>query len=298
MPSRLGVALIAAFWLATTAYVGYRDVWPRLFSDGPPPLRIDLADEATQTAATTWAVYRGSERVGTLHTRMQYMPEDDTFRFVNTFRDLRVSLGRVRLLDLAVDAPMIETVVRVTRAGELREQRMAGKLSVVAGKAPLAEATADVTGQVEGGMLAGRVKLRSSFGELDRPLDPVPVPAGQVLNPLMPVNRLQDVRPGRRWVIRQVDPLHDAVDALVRQVAKQSDLAAGLVPPQGSRELLAEVKSTPERLDRKGGPADCWVIEYRGDGTEARTWVGVADGRVLRQEASGFGEVLRFERED
>lgn len=298
MPSRLGVALILAFWLATAGYVGYRDVWPRLFSDGPPPLRIDLADEATQTAATTWTVYRGTERVGTLLTRMQYQPEDDTFRFVNTFRDLRVSLGKVRLLDLSVDAPLLETAVRVTRAGELREQTLVGKLAVVAGNARLTEATADVTGRVDGGVLVGRVKLKSSFGELDQPLDPVPVPAGQVLNPLMPVNRLQDVRPGRRWVIRQVDPLQDAVDALIRQVAKQSDLAAGLVPPRGNRELLAEVKAAPERLDRKGGPVDCWVIEYRGDETEARTWVSVADGRVLRQEASGFGEKLRFERED
>jgi hypothetical protein len=298
MPSRLGVALIALFWLATTGYVGYRDVWPRLFSDGPPPLRIDLADEATQNSPTRWTVYRGTEKVGGLKTRMEYQAADDSFRFVNTYSELRVRLGTVRLLDLAVELPTVETTVRVSRTGELKEQGMAGRLAVTAGNARLADGTAEVVGRVVGGQLVGRVKLQSSFGELDRPLDPVPVPAGQVLNPLMPVNRLQDVRPGRRWVIRQVDPLQDAVEALVRQVARQSDLAAGLVPAKGDRELIAEVRAEPERLDRKDGPVDCWVIEYRGDQVEARTWVSVADGRVLRQEATGFGERLRFERED
>ena len=40
------------------------------------------------------------------------------------------------------------------------------------------------------------------------------------------------------------------------------------------------------------------MIEYRADEVQARTWVSTADGRVLRQEASGFGERLRFDRQD
>ena len=88
MPSRLGIGFIVLFWLAATAHVGYREVWPRFFSDGPPPLRIDLADEAAQTVPTYWDVYRGDQRVGKLTTRMQYVPEDDTFRFLNTYMNL------------------------------------------------------------------------------------------------------------------------------------------------------------------------------------------------------------------
>ncbi len=298
MPSRLGVAFVLLFWAATTAYVGHREVWPRLFADAPPPIRIDLADEAAQTLPTSWVVYRGDQKVGELTTRMQYVPEDDTFRFVNTYRSLAFDAPPVSL-----EVPQLETTVRVTRAGELREQHMTGTLKGVwkskLGAVPLGDASAEVTGVVEDGQLVGRCKITSPVGSIDRPLDPVPVPAGQVLNPMMPVSRLQDVRPGRRWVIREVDPLRDALTVLFKEVLKTSEVASSLLPQQRSRELLAEVKSDPEKLQRRTGEeAECWVIEYRGDEVQARTWVGTADGRVLRQEAAGFGERLRFERQD
>jgi hypothetical protein len=120
-----------------------------------------------------------------------------------------------------------------------------------------------------------------------------------VLNPMMPVRRLRDVQPGRRWVIREVDPLRDAVSILLREAAKDSQVALSALPRPENRELLAEVRPTPEKLVRDGGQAvECWVIEYRGEDVAARTWVSVADGRVLRQEAAGLGEQLRFERED
>jgi hypothetical protein len=298
MPSRLGIGLIVLFWLAATAHVGYREVWPRFFSDGPPPLRIDLADEAAQTVPTYWDVYRGDERVGKLTTRMQYVPEDDTFRFLNTYLNLSVDFGAISL-----EIPKLDTTVRVTRTGELREQQMTGSLrgllKTKLGAVPLAEATAEVTGVVQGGQLVGRCKITSKFVTIDQPLEPVPVPRGQVLNPMMPVSRLRDVQPGRRWVIRKIDPLQEAVYVLLRESAKKSDLAASAIPRPGGEELIAEVLSSSERLERPDKePVECWVIEYRGDEVQARTWVSVADGRVVRQEASGFGERLRFERQE
>jgi hypothetical protein len=298
MPSRLGVGFIVLFWLAATAHVGYREVWPRLFSDGPPPLRIDLADEAAQTVPTYWDVYRGDQRVGKLTTRMQYVPEDDTFRFLNTYLNLAVDFGAVSL-----EVPKLDTTVRVTRSGDLREQLMTGslraRLKTKLGTVALGDATAEVTGVVENGQLIGRCQITSPLGNIDRPLEPVPVPQGQVLNPMMPVSRLQDVQPGRRWVIREVDPLRDALNVLVKEVLKSSEVAASAIPQPGGGELIAEVKSSPERLERPDKePVECWVIEYRGDEVQARTWVSVADGRVLRQEASGFGERLRFERQE
>jgi hypothetical protein len=298
MPSRLGVGLIVLFWLAATAHVGYREVWPRYFSDGPPPLRIDLADEAAQTVPTYWDVYRGDQRVGKLTTRMQYVPEDDTFRFLNTYLNLSVEFGAVSL-----EVPKLDTTVRVTRSGDLREQQMTGllqaRLKTKLGSIALGNATAEVTGVVQNGQLVGRCKITSPAGNIDRPLEPVPVPQGQVLNPMMPVSRLRDVQPGRRWVIHQVDPLRDALNVLIKEVLKSSQVAASAIPQPGGGELIAEVQSSPERLERPDkGPVECWVIEYRGDEVQARTWVSVADGRVLRQEASGFGERLRFERQE
>lgn len=293
MPSRFGVAFILLFWAATTAIVGYREVWPRLFAGGPPPIRIDLADEATQAAPTRWVVFRDDQQVGTLTTRMEYLPDDDTFRFKNAYK-LRIDFDKIVL-----DVPRFETTVRLTRDGELRNQDVEGTLRVLIQGIEAGRADATVSAEVIEGQLVGHVRLMSPLGNVDRALDPVPVRGGQVLNPMMPVHRLRDVRPGRRWVIREINPLGEALNALGQEMKKKSNLLAAL-PSAESRELLAEVRSVTERVDRpRVAPIECWVIEYRSDQeATARTWVSTIDGRVMRQEASGFGERLRFERED
>jgi hypothetical protein len=117
---------------------------------------------------------------------------------------------------------------------------------------------------------------------------------GRVMNPMQPLNRLSGMRPGRRWAILQNDPLAEAIYALVGEVLKQTKIG---LPDRKPTELIAEVKRDPEPLDRPIGRVMCWVIEYRGDAPVARTWVSVEDGRVLRQEAFGMGD-LRLDRED
>jgi hypothetical protein len=315
MPSRSGVAVIALFWLATTGFVVYRDVLPRYFSDGPPPLRIDLADEATSQVPAKWSLFRRAadgkdEKVGGLTTYLQYVNRDDTFWFRSEYRDLKFQFGAIHL-----SLPKVDSAIRVTRAGWLREQTLDGRLQVTAGLFTTA-ADAKLEALVKDGVLGGTVKIgpaASEFGErppgnwsMERDLAPVPVPNGQVLNPMMPVGRLWDVRPGRRWVIREVDPMKEALGLLAQEVAKASPLPIGLPGgPTEPRELIASVRSAPEPLapyrpgKEPGDPVDCWVIDYRAtnDDLTATTWVGVADGRVLRQEATGFGERLRFERE-
>jgi hypothetical protein len=294
MPSRLGVGLILLFWAATLGYVGYRDVWPRLFADAPPPVAIDLVDEATPQLPVKWGVYRGDQKVGALATKTEYVPADDTFRFTSTYTNLKLDT-----LGVTFSVPKLVTAVRVDRDGRLREQHMDGELKAALGPVDVGGAAAKVDARVEAGQLVGRVKLTGLGEPVDHPLEPVPVPDGQVLNPLMPVNRLRDVRPGQRWTIRAVDPLRDSLTVMLREVAKKSHVAAGSLPQRESRELIAEVRSAAEELDRKGYPKVwCWVIEYRGEEVQARTWVSRDDGRVLRQEATGFGEQLRFDRED
>jgi hypothetical protein len=303
MPSRLGVGFILLFWLTTTAHVVYHDVWPRLFSDAPPPVGIDLTDEAAQVIPTRWKVYRGDEPIGTLSTQTSYLAADDTFRFTNTYQKLSFDFATV-----AVEFPRLETAIRVTRAGDLREQTMTGELKASAKigpvMVPVGDASADVKGMVTGGQLVGTCVIRQPAGAttpaIERALEPVPVPAGQVLNPMSPVSRLRDVRPGQRWVIQQVDPLRESLTILFREVLKSSAIASTALPQQsGNKELVAEVLRTPEKLDRPGkDPVECWVIEYRGEGVQAKTWVSREDGRVMRQEASGYGERLRFERDE
>ena len=300
MPSRFGVVLIILFWFLTTLFVVYRDILPRYLSDGPPPLRIDLADEATSQVPAKWSLYRIDdkahiEKIGGLSTIMQYYRSDDSFWFRSEYRDLRFRFDRVEL-----SLPRVESNVRITREGHLREQEMEGTLTL-AGPFGGLTATAKLHAKVVDNMLTGRLSMTLPFGrDIDQELDPVPVTDGQILNPMMPIGRLRDVRPGRRWVIRSLDPLQQSISML----AKRNNLPMSL--PADGQTLLAEVRSQSETLTpmrQIGLPADpieCWVIDYRdlgNNGVSATTWVGVNDGRVMRQEASGFGERLRFERD-
>ena len=298
MPSRSAVALILLFWLVTSAYVIYAEMIPRYFSDGAPPLRIDLADEAAQTVAVRWIVYRGDQRVGALTTRMEYANEDDSFRFINSYSELKFDFA-VQKLTLSMVVPTLETVMRVSRQGDLKEQQMTGRLEARLGGVKLGEAKAQVNATVVDGQLTGRCVLQSPLLEVDEPLEPVPAPSGQVLNPMMPVSRLRDVQPGRRWVIHEVNPLFAAINAMMKDQAKKSELLRGLIPDASANELVAEVGSKPVILERAGfEPVKCWLIEYRGEKGNARTWVSVSDGRVLCQEANAAGEVMRFIRQD
>ena len=299
MPSRPVVALIVLFWAGTAGLVFYRDIWPRLAASGPPPIAVDLQDEATaQGMGFKWDVLHNGQKVGRLTTKTTYQDADDTFLFIYEYTGVTFDVPGGRAV-----FPKATVTTKVTRAGALREQGMAGLLMVQAARRTkggeveyltLAEVKAEVEGRVEGGVFVGRCDIRSPVLNVSRDLDPVPVPDGQALGPLQPVNRLANVRPGQRWAVREVDPLGEALAVLVReQIGKH-----GFDLPERKREpLIAEVEREQQAPPGRSDP--CWVIEYREGGEpRAKTWVRVADGKVLRQEASGMGESLALVREE
>lgn len=308
MPPRSGIALIVLFWIAVTGYIVHRDLWPRLFGDVPPTVLIELSDEATQAVPARWTIYRGREKVGSLTTELRYDEKQNVFRFTSRYHELTLEMT-----GLSVRIPEMFTVLDVDRQGAVRAQSLSGKLigMVRAGPVTVFEAKADVQvqGTVENGMMQGNCKIDSPLGKLEQDLEPVPVPAGQALNPLQPVNRLRGVRPGQRWVIHESNPLAEAASAMVEGIIKEhagkalaSLNRSGYNRQEYVARVLPEAEYPPPAMRKKLGseepPALCWVIEYRGEQATAKTWVRVSDGKVLRQEASGQGEVLVLERED
>lgn len=294
MPSTRAVALIVAFWLATVTYVAYRDLWPVLFVSGPPPVAIDLADEAAQSVPVRWSIHMsGQKRPGRLTTQMKYHETDDTFTFTNHYADLRHESAGV-----VVVVPELINVVRITRGGDLREQSVDGKLAIYWGDLKIGEATARVAGTVAGGQLASRVEAAYTFSalatqKLERTLEPVPVPRGQPLNPLQPVNRLTGLRPGRRWVVHESDPLKETIALLVKEQVGQFGIT---VPEEKRGPLIGEVLAGERMLEWHDQEVACWVIEYRRDEPVARTWVRASDGKVLKQEAFQKGETMMIIR--
>src|SRR5947208_3396232 len=122
MPSRLAVAGIVAFWLATTGFVLYRDVWPRVFATGPPPVSIELADEARQNLPARWTLYLNGQKVGGLTTQMKYLDSEDAFQFTYRYTHLELEQSGITL-----KVPEAVSEVRMTRSGDLKEQTMTGK---------------------------------------------------------------------------------------------------------------------------------------------------------------------------
>jgi hypothetical protein len=161
-----------------------------------------------------------------------------------------------------------------------------------------------VTSHVVDGELRGRVE--GTVLDLPLPptdLPPVPVPSGQVLNPLLPVNRLSGVEPGQRWTIQRVDPLGDSLQQLLLAfLDKHGDGSKLFGSRKPAADLLAEVLTDTEGVAVRRGEetVPCRVIVYKNaDGkTVARTWVSAADGRVMRQEATADGNTLRLNRDE
>jgi hypothetical protein len=296
MPSTRGIAFIALFWLATVGYVGYRDVWPRLVRDAAPTVWIDLSDEATQAVPVRWGLFRGDVRVGTVLTQMNYDAATDQFRFVTKYREFQLDVQPIRC-----SVPEMELTTLLNRSGALCGQSMHGTLIAKYLGLKVATGTARIDCMVRDGELVGICRLDSEyFPTIEEPLEPTPVPDGQVLNPLQPVNRLRGVRPGLRWVIYANDPLGDAIANATAQVLKKKGVGSSLFTPKPTerKSMIATVSDVAEPLRTVRGDFQCWAIEVRGDQGTATIWVRASDGFVMRQVAQLNGETLRLERED
>ena len=288
MPPRLLAVLIVGFWLTTTGWLVWRDMYPRFRTGEPPRPGIDLVDEASQKYVH-WHVLRNDKVIArAAKTWTVYDADDDTWSLHSEAKELELafsSLGTVRV-------PYLSSVYRIGRDGELRGMR--SEIRAVINSAllkvdvPLA---AELTGTVRDGRFLAEGWYEVNGTKEVLKLEPVQMSArAAVLNPLHPVNRLINVRPGQRWRMPVLDPLADAVR---RSVPGLSSL--GEVRP---RILDAEVLVDPRTLEWNEGEAMCLVIEYRDNGElVATTWVHMSDGRVLRQEAMQGGEQLVLRRQ-
>ena len=61
--------------------------------------------------------------------------------------------------------------------------------------------------------------------------------------------------------------------------------------------VLAQVEAETEVVNMRDGAVTCRVIRFEGDRVKVRSWVDVADGRIVRQEADYDGEVIVLQRE-
>ena len=288
MPPRLIILAIVLFWLATSAWLFHRDLWPRLRSDDPPPFTIDLADEARGLSSTVrWSILRKNTNIGTLETSIKYSTGDNTFQLHSKIP--RLDLGGLGFIRLKVHE--MESIYRVTQEGVLREIVIRAEIKVE----PMGlDARLRIEGKVDGGWFKphGYVGISGKRENLD--LEPVPVSQrGTIINALHPVNRIRGLRRGQHWRVPMVDPLADSLYAMVQ---KDPALQALFKKNPGAPTLQAEVLLHSPQLQYARRYYGCLVIEYRGDNIIAHTWVRESDGLVLKQEATYWGDQIILER--
>ena len=284
MPPRLAVVAIALFWLASMGWLAYRDWWPWWRADSPPPIAVELADEAAPQVAH-WSLWRGDKKIGAAMTTLTCQ-KDDSIKLSSAITDLDLEMGalalkvQIKILNLTTDQ-------YVSREGELRslESKIDLRISV-AGENLSERFEARLAGTVQDGKLHSKY----SIAGFEQVLDPIPLQSGSMLNPLQPMARIR-VKAGQKWTITSVDPMQQILRAAIAKFGVN-------LPLPKDEVVLATVLDDPQVLTHRDKPVSCFVIEYRSEKMSGATWVEVESGKVLRQEMTRNDDKMVLLRED
>lgn len=300
MPSRWLCTLIIVFWCGTMGYMFYRDWLPWLTADKEaPPFVFELADEVV-TQYALWTLYRNDQKIGTARTTLRYTNEN-AFEWTTTLSNLTHS-AKVGELEVKAEIPTMTTRMMVTPSGELIRFTTTAEMQITL--IARFKAKFEINGEVQGNSLRGQTSLTAENLPIQQPFGPIELKSKNVFSPMQPLFRIKGLQPGRSWKMNDFDPLNEAFRAGIQQMldnfAKDKDGKSFLpfaLPSSKSSEVLARVSDEIQELQIKDKTHSCYVIDYRGDNMQAKTWVKVEDGMVLRQEAFGFGEQLILQRE-
>lgn len=305
MPPRWLGSLIVLFWLATTGWLFWHDLWPKWRPGEPPPFQIDDVEEVQHKNDTPMHVFWNVERQEGTHEPYPVFSaktwvahnEEDVYTFnarLDATKDPRHRPFYVgKIFRFRIDN--IISAYRVNREGQLRaleamvtvrpDWEKSSPLGEIF-RLPPAPAQNDPLSQQIELSIWGEVRARQFFAHcraksklVEQPMQ-FDLPAvdvsytGSVLMPLHPVNHIRGLRLGQSWHQPLVDPLRDAFAAL-------PGFSGGV------HWLNARVLPQPEMLKQDKGEISCLVIEYTNDENEpmGRTWVEQDSERVQQQEA-------------
>jgi len=272
MPPRSITLSVLVFWLAMTAWLFWRDLWPSIAPGEPPSFALSRMDDNRFQTVVTWKAQniprRGPPVDYTITTIVDHEAKTDLFTLKARLRPDRPAPEQVKVLE----SVKLTSEYRVKRvSGNLLEARMLGLEVDVEFLAAWFNPTGDrhghFTGQVADGVCdlswktEGVVEPRHGSESLGVTYN------GVVLLPLHPVERIRGLRPGRHWGCYLIDPLEST--ALLSSGPKVVS-------------INAKVRARTETEQGK----ECLVIEYQGGDVSGTTWVDVKEDLVLRMEVS------------
>jgi hypothetical protein len=287
MPSRWVCIAIVAFWLATSGWLLWHEVWPEFRPNQPPTFSIDLVDEVEleKNPEVAWSVWVGG--------RDAPPDETDRNRSFHAFTSVHRESADLYTLQLRLTAaknedqrPVAADIVPVESMSSSWRVNAAGQLRGLDASVKVVRRTVTVVasfhGEVRDGRLYGRYVLTTT-PDVPLPfrggdLDPMPLTQeGTMIQPLHPAQRIRGLYPGQTWRVPSLDLLGGTrIDV---------------------HYLEARVRPAPEGLLWRGRERSCWVIEYAGEDEDVRTWVEQEGGLVLRQEALVEGKLWVLRRD-
>jgi hypothetical protein len=272
MPPRWFCFLVLVLWVLTTGRLLWNDLLPHLLPGNPPPYTIDLVEETeTQRMYIPWTLNKDDQAIMMVRTRVEKVGRD---LFELSAEYLPSEKGKTAPIS-GMNVKRMFSAYQVNSEGELRGIRVE-----VLGQPDIPwlgnlqfDLDLHIEGKVTSGQMAPIVTGKVLGQEKRIEMPPVDVPrGGGLLQPLHPVNRIRDLRPGQAWTVPVFDSLADSM---------QSIQGVGSVP----RVLRARVRPAPEVLEGgKRKPEECYVIDYTSDEIQATTWVSTRTGLVLAQK--------------
>jgi hypothetical protein len=277
MPPRTLSVAIVLFWVGMTGWLTYREIWPNLSPDQPPPFTIDLADEAQNQMPVRWSVSLNGKNHGYLRTWVLFREREDTFELHGEFKlwNSEIKQGQPDFV--------IRSMYDVTREGALR-----GLEATLSYNNRLTDPVEEVeimklTGEVRDQKLYPHVRVNVlSIIKMDRDLDPVPLSRrASLISSHQPLNRIASLRKGQHWRI----PIAN-LQTSVLPSAKIQYLNA---------EVLQETRGLKWGTNRNEVP--CLIIEFEGEDISGQTWVQESDGLIVCQELQVQGVTLKLLRD-
>jgi hypothetical protein len=311
MPPRWLCVLIVASWLLLTGWLFYDDLLPRLLPGQPPPVTIDLVEEARTTRlAAAWRVYQDDRAVCTVRTKVEH-PRRGLFEMTAEF-----PLAEAPAFAAAAVAPSdnaLTSVVAAVVAARLclsppGSERRPGHLDV--GPLEVLSLSSVYRVDADGDLLSFEVRLTAAPRALGELLE---TGAGNVSG-TFGVTTNGEVRGGtlrltRRWGMADGAPAAEpyaqlpiARGAAVVMPLHPPKRMRGVSPGQSWRAVLvdpfatalvgepvvvrAKVRAATETVKWNRAEVPCLVIDYEGERAKVSTWVSAEDGTVLRQDAT------------
>ncbi len=298
MPPRWLSLVVVLFWLGTSGVFFYREYWPSLEPNAPPPFAIDLLDESRDPVPSRWKVLHNGRHVLTATTEVEHRAKENDFFLRARFGTPPPQPNEKPLPPEALQIEVMTSEYQVNGDGQLLALKvdLTVHARVAIDQGDHFRITAQVEGQVTGGQFRGTYEVKFPDHNIAKKgeLPPTAVSSqGSVLMPLHPVTHIRGLQPGRTWRVPLVDPLSDALSAALPGGQRETIYLKAHVLPQSELMTVAPTKT----YYHKEPEQEYLIIEYTGDEMSARTWVRRSDGLVLRQEMTTPGETWVMERE-